>query len=143
MISYSFQQEGETGLLRLIDHFGKDQLITVYKNSVEQFRTSLTAINYIEYKKAVVESIWDSFLTVIDQDNNYVKAYYTSPFFTSGESIYIYESFNTYIPWIASKELIKNPEILYVNIEILQADQIHKQFKINTYTGESKIIDVF
>lgn len=139
MISYSFQQEGETGLLRFINHFGQDKLITSYKQSHEQFRVSLTAINEISHKQAVVESVWDNFLTIIDQDNQYRQVSYIGNF-KSGDPIYVYEIYdiNYVVHYMASKELIKNAEILFINIENLVAENIARQLRISTYTGESK-----
>lgn len=138
MISYSFQQEGETGLLRLITHFGQEKNVSVYKQLEEQFRISCTAINKINYKKVVIESVWDTFLRVLDQENNYIPIKYIGSSYKEGQLIYIYEyydsSYNS--KWVASQDIIENAEILFVNVEILKAGQILRQTKINTYTGE-------
>lgn len=146
--TYSFQQINDTlGTVRIVTHLGIEKIIAAYKEPDQQFRLSGTAITDLEVKPGYIIGIWNSFLEVQVPGQTLKVDFEAGEIYQLGETIFVYEHYPINAEaigakWIASRNFIKEANIVFINVDILKEGQVKKQLRIDTYFGKSRLMDV-
>lgn len=150
MVSASFEHEGNSGLLKVLCHFGQEVLVSCEKHADEIFRLGGTAINEV----VVYEGILDFRVPKVSPFVHF-KAFRTPTDTFEGTAVLSNETWNEadrhcYLTehyevrmegkrptWFASKQPIKDANYLFVNLDILDgAGNVLKRYRVSPFTAE-------
>ncbi len=131
--------------MRLITHIGVEKVISANKLPDEQFRISGTAVNSIVSMPGVIVGVWETHLEV-QTPTNIIRAIKSSNEFKLEDCVIVYEYYDinmesSGIKWIVSKTSIQDARHLFINIDVLKADKLIKQLRIDGFLGSYKLLE--
>jgi len=156
MVTAKFEHDGNVGTLFIKTHFGQERHIQCEKSDGEIFRLGGTGSNQV--------MVYEGLITHLpghheDPDLCRFKAFRTPEDTFEGEAILSPERWSIadlhcyiteYYPldmegqshgWFVSKEPIKDPNYLFVNLDVLDGGgNLMRRYRISPFTGEYKII---
>jgi len=153
MVHYTFEHDGNHGMLRLITHNGQEKTIKCDKESHQTFRVGGTATNGLMKHVVTVKSINRLENTATAEINKLPSVFLVGSIYELPNSrVSLNETAIAieYYPldmegkapqWVIASKNIDQPEILFINIDCLDGGfNIIKRYRISPYNGEYKLM---